>query len=209
MKRRTMLLGRCGTTLTSIGLAMLLASLIPQAMTSDFRGDRNFQGETCVVAYYQNNLTPQNSLTVNITANNTVRVYLLETSFQTIYDWLNEHCPQTPGVMPSPFRTFNQICLTEFLAANPQITTIEKEVGTEETILEYTPTRLTNVTVIICNPNPSTVKVDYRVSVFLSIAPKVKLQTLSQITIPFGLALTVPWIANSFMAKREKQNLQS
>ncbi|MEM1566317.1 MAG: hypothetical protein QW510_04425 [Candidatus Bathyarchaeia archaeon] len=205
MKRWTVLLGRCGTALIAVGLAMFLVSLIPQATISSFQGIRSLQRENCIVVYYQDNLTPQNSLTVDITANNTVKAYLLETNFRMIYDWLNEHYPPAPGTRP--FLTFNKTCLTEFLTANPQITVIEKE-GAEGTILEYTPTKMADVTLILCNPNPSTVEVNYKVSVLLGIAPGVKLQTLGQITVPIGLALTALWTAGSFKAKMEEHKLQ-
>ncbi|MBS7647721.1 MAG: hypothetical protein QXK93_02000 [Candidatus Bathyarchaeia archaeon] len=203
MKRWMILLGRCGTTIIAIGLALFLVSLIPQATVRSFSGSGDLQAKTWRT-YYQSVLTPQNSLNIKIKANNTIRAYLLEVSFQTIYDWINKIHPQIPGT--DPLQIFNQTLLTEFLEANPQTIAIEKEVvNNRETMLEYMPTKIANVTLILCNPNVVRVQVNYEGSEFLNVAPKAKLQTVSEIITPIGAILTVPWIARSFK-ERKKHN---
>lgn len=200
MKKLINLFGRGGTILIAIGCATLLVSLIPSARVGSFSGSGAVEGKTWQWRY-ESVLTPQQSLSVSVTANGTLKVYLLEVNPQTIYKWINETHPQSPT---EPFQFLNEKYLIEFMEADPQTVVIQKETSNGETKLEYTPTKITNVTLIFHNPNPSLAEFDYDGSVLLTMAPKVKMQTLSQIIIPIGFALTLPWIINSYKMKKEK-----
>ncbi|MEM2105151.1 MAG: hypothetical protein QXV21_01610 [Candidatus Bathyarchaeia archaeon] len=204
MKRWTILLGRGGAILIAIGCATFLVSLIPSATVGNFKGNGGLWAETWDVRY-ENVLSPQQGLSVSVTANSTIKVYLLEVRFQTIYEWINETHPHLYETNPS--QMFNETYLTEFLEANPQTVAIEREIGDGGTNFEYTPTKVTNVSLVFCNPNPSFTQISYEGYMLLIIAPKAKMQILSQITIPVGFVLTLPWIvAYSKTKKKSMRN---
>jgi hypothetical protein len=219
VKRWTILLGRGGTILVVIGCAVLLVSLIPSATIGTLKGSGGLEGKTWGIRY-ETILTPQQSLNINITANNTLKIYLLEVSYQTIYEWINETYPLNL-TLPQPQNSgieliynWNETYLIgflEFLKANQQnAIPIEKEIsGDVTTSLEYTPTKMTNITLILRNPNPDFVEVNYEGSISLIMAPKAKMQTISQITIPVGFVLALPWIINFLKTKKEKSATQN
>lgn len=197
MRRRIVLLGRGGTVLIAIGCATLLASLMPSASIGSFGGGGSLMGKTWEWVS-ERILTPQQSLSVSITANNTIKVYLLEVSYQTIINWINENYPQSPEPLH-----FQETYLMDFLETNPQTKAMEKIAGNGKTTLEYIPTKITNITLILHNPNPGFVKFNIEGSVFQTIVPKAKMQTLSQIIIPLGFVLAIPWIIKSFKVERK------
>jgi len=200
VRRWIILLGRGGTILIAIGCATLLVSMIPSARVGSFSGSGGITGKTWQWRY-ESVLTPQQSLSVSITANGTLKVYLLEVSSQTVYNWINETHPHIPS--SEPFQFWNETYLIEFIEANPQTVAIQKEISNSETKLEYTPTKITNITLVFHNPILSFVELNYEGLVLLTMAPKVKMQTLSQTTIPIGFVLTLPWIMNSYKMKKK------
>jgi hypothetical protein len=202
VNRWIVLLGRGGTILIAIGCASLLVSLIPSAKVGSFSGSGVATGKTWYWPY-EHVLTPQQCLSVSISANGTLKAYLLEVSFQTIYNWIKETHPQSPG--SEPFQYWNETYLIEFMTANSQTVAIQKEIIDGEASLEYTPTKITNITLVVHNPNPSFVKYNCEGSVLLTMAPKITVQTLSQTTIPLGFFLTIPWIINTYKMRKEKQ----
>ena len=203
MNRWIALLGRGGTILIAIGCASFLVSLIPSARVGSFSGSGRLVAKTWE-RWYESILTPQQCLSVSISANNTLKAYLFEVSFQTIYNWIKETHPQSPG--SEPFQYWNETYLTEFIEANQQTVAIQEEIINGEASLEYTPAKITNVTLIVHNPNPSFVKFNCEGSVLLTMAPKIKMQALSQTTIPLGFFLTILWIIT--ITKRGKKDQQ-
>lgn len=193
MKRGITLIGRGGAILIAIGFAILLASFIPPAISSRSYGIQILLGKTWR-PIYEALLTPQESLSISITTNNTINIYLLEVSFQTIYDWMKKVNPQIPEQKFLP--NLDEKYLIEFLKANPYVTIIQKEVYHNE-ILEYTPTKIMNITLIIHNPNPSYIRANHEILTLVIKAPKIRAQNISQIVILLGFTLTIPWIINT------------
>jgi hypothetical protein len=165
-------------------------------------GSGAIMGKTWVW-YYESVLTPQQGLSVSISANGTFKAYLLEVNSQTIYNWINETHPQSPT--PEPFQFWNETYLTEFIEANPQTVAIYKEIINGEAKMAYTLTKITNVTLVFHNPNPGFIEFNFEGSVLLTMAPKGTMQTLSQTTIPIGFVLILPWIINSYKMKKENR----
>jgi len=196
MKRLTVLIGRIGTVLLAIGLALLLVSLIPPmgGQTSSHMSTFHLYPETWRDVHGEV-LTPQHRLNVSITANGTLNVYLLELSSQTIYRWIDEHNPE-PFTVPSNVTYFQ-----EFLQAAPESILWQKEIHNETIQHEYIPTKVTNATVVLSNPSLDTMKIDYSTSIVTLIAPTGKVQILAQWAIPIGFVLALPWLISSCRMK--------
>lgn len=196
MKRWTILIGRIGTVFLAIGLALLLVSLIPPmgGQTSSHMGTLYLDPETWRDLHGEV-LTPQQRLSLRITANAALNVYLFELSSHIIYSWINEHHPE-PTTIP-----WNVTYFEEFLQANQESVFWQREIHNETIEHEYTPTKVANATVVLSNPSSDIINIDYSASTATLIAPTGKVQTLAQWTIPLGFVLALPWIINSLRAK--------
>jgi len=194
MKRWAILLGRCGTVLLSIGLAMLLVSFIPSAQTSTterafFLYPNEWRGND------EGILTPQQSLRFSVDTNGTLKVYVLEVNFGTVWQWINE---RHPGMGIYSNVTFFE----EFLAANPEPIAWQYEIPNGRIEYEYVPTKITNTTVFFSNPTLNSDWVQY--SAFLSavVAPRGKVRTLAEWAMPFGVVLALPWLISWLRTRR-------
>ncbi|RLI44751.1 hypothetical protein DRO69_06680 [Candidatus Bathyarchaeota archaeon] len=202
MKRWKIFLGRGGTVLIAIGLALLLVSLIPSAQVGSFtvsgwiifpkRFETSFEGV----------LTPQQGLQVTITANDTLTVYILEVRAYTLYEWINEHHPEKEMTFD-----FNVTNLEEFLETNPDKIGWQKEM--REGKIEYVPTKVTNATLVFSNPSSNYIRVDYEGSMISLVAPGTKVRNLAQWTIPIGFVLTLPWLTQLWKEKTTHRSAQN
>jgi hypothetical protein len=195
MKRWIILLGRLGTVFLAVGLALLLVSLIPSAQTNSFMGSTSVFQRTWAPWYYQGVLTPQQSLRFSVTANGSLNVYSLEVSSQTIYGWISD-------------RHFDQIVYStnityfdEFLEANGESIRWQAQTQNGKVEYEYTPTKITNATLAISNPNYYSIDVEYEGSVTGQLAPIRKVRTLAEWSIPLGFVLALPWLTDLLRTK--------
>jgi hypothetical protein len=201
MKRWIIFLGRGGTVLIAIGLALLLVSLIPSATIISFGrsgyvvGSKTFEP----LSYYESIITPQQGLQVTFAANDTLTVYILEVRTQTLYDWINEHHP------PEPYgrSLFNVTNLEEFLEANPDLIGWQGEM--REGKIDYVPTKVTNATLILSNPSSDDITVEYEGSITTLIAPGTKVRNLAQWAIPIGFVLALPWLTQLLKEKTTRR----
>lgn len=187
MRRLTIFLGRSGTVLLAVGLALLLISLIPAAQMGSFSGFSTLGPNSIYIPSSENVLTPQQGLRINATANGTLNVYLLEVSLLTIYDWIREN-------QPEPFDIWNATYFEEFLEANPGSVGWHNEIQDGEIDYEYVPTRITNATLAFSNTSSDIIRLEFEISVTGLVAPRTKVLTLVQWTIPLGFVLVLPWL---------------
>ena len=85
MKRLRIILGRSGTTLVAISLALLLVSIIPQPQYSRSAGSALLLQEKFRIISSQQDLTPQQELEITVTVDGKVKIYLLEMSSQLLF----------------------------------------------------------------------------------------------------------------------------
>jgi hypothetical protein len=204
MKRWIIFLGRGGTVLISVGLALLLVLLTPPARSGGFNGRTYVAPEMWGPLShfeYVPTLTPQQGIQVTIRANGTLNVYLLEVSTQTLYDWISEHHPE----QEMTYDFFNLTRLEEFLEANPDSIAWQEEM--HERKIEYVPTKVTNVTMILSNPTSDYIIVDYEGSITSLVAPGTKVRNLAQWAIPIGFVLALPWLAQLRKEKTAHRDL--
>jgi len=203
MKRWIIFFGRGGTALLAIGLALLLASLIPTiqiiiSMDSDILSRRTWSsGRT-----YEGVLTPQHNLRFSVTANATLNVYVFEVSTQTIYSWISEHHPDLI------YLPLNVTYLEEFLEANPNSIGWNTTIDNGNIEHEYIPTKITNATLAFSNPSLDSTSVEWQVFVTGQVAPVTKVRSLAQWTIPIGFVLALPWLTNFLRAKTRRRSSQ-
>lgn len=199
MKRWTIFLGRGGTVLISIGFALLLVSLIPPAQSGSSSGGGGI-GPKMFQTLSEYVLTPQQGLEVTINASDTLTVYILEVSTQTLYDWISEHYSE----QETPFFDYNNITrLEEFLKANPDSIGSQKEM--REGKIDYIPTKVTNATLIFSNPSSHYITLEYESSITSVVAPGTKIRNLAQWTIPIGFVLALPWLTQLWKEKTARQ----
>jgi len=197
VKRWITFSARGGTVLIAIGLALFFVSLIPPATSDGFEGEglyvapKTFSHWSC----FEGTLTPQQGLEIKLTFNGTVNVYLLEVSTQTLYDWILEHYPEQQMTFPD---FFNVTRLEEFLDANPDSIGWQEEMREGE--IEYVPTGVTNVTVILSNPSSDYVIVEYKVSITALVAPQTKVRNLAMWIVPAGFILALPLLISVWRA---------
>ncbi len=187
MKRWITFLGRCGTVLITIGLALILVSLIPSAQLGTSQGSAAVPPKW-VESSVEMILTPQQGLRISIAANGTLDVYILEVSSQVLHQWGNNDF-------------LNVTDLEEFLEANSGVIGWYGEVRNGRIGHEYVPTKVTNATLVFSNPSSEYVPVDYEASMMSSLAPGAKVRNLAQWAIPVGFAFSLPWLTQMWRRK--------
>ena len=202
MKRRIIFIGRGGTVLITIGLALLLVSRIPSdSLASAFlctyippkvsqRANLQFYRESPgpVQPFYEILLTPQEGLRILIWANTTINVYILEVSFQIFYQWVGDDI-------------LNVTDLDEFLKANPGVIGWSGEVYNGYIEYEYVPTKVTNATLVFSNPSSEIAHVDADVAQISRLA-RIKTRNLGQWVSPIGFVLSLPWLTQTWKKKQ-------
>jgi len=192
MKRWTTVLGRVGTVLIAISLALLLVSLIPQIDLISYRGGTSVSPEQ-VSTTGSRVLNPQQEVQVAVTVEGTLTVYLLE---------INVELQFVNGTFDY---NFNVADLQELLQEHPDRVTWEREVENEDYEWSYIPTRVMNATIVFYNPSDSeTAYVEYDVALKSSLAPRDKVRTIAYCATPIGIILAIPWLLNSWKQRKQK-----
>ena len=193
MKRWTTILGRGGTTLIAISLALLLVSLIPQIQTSSSKGGGPLSPGGISIVFHQQNLNPQQELEVAVTVEGTLTVYLLELSMEL------EFSPDAGF----DYR-FNVTGLQQILQENRDLIIWEHEVENGDYKRSYTPTRVMNATVIAYNqPDSEIAYLEYDVALQSGLAPGDKVRTIAYFAAPIGVILAIPWLVNIWKERKQ------
>ncbi|PVX25527.1 MAG: hypothetical protein CW691_04380 [Candidatus Bathyarchaeum sp.] len=190
MKRSITMLGRLGTVLVAISLALILVSLIPQLDLLNYQVTRELSPEQ-VFASGSQALSPQQGFGLKVTTEDTINIYLLEISNQ-------DPLPEVNLLFD------NATELQEFLDANPELIIWENNLENEQFEESFTPTKVVDVTLVFYNPTSEVVTVDYELTLTSSVAPKEKVQNISLWTTLIGIILAIPWLVNRW--KQRKQN---
>jgi len=193
VKRWTTILGRGGTTLIAISLALLLVSLIPSIQMSSSEGSGRLPPEGIMILFHQQNLNPQQELEVAVTVEGTLTVYLLELNIELEFN------PETGFV-----QRFNSTDLQQILQENRDLIIWEHEVENGDYKRSYTPTRILNATLIVYNPSDSeNAYLDHSVSLQSSLAPGDKVRTIAYWAAPIGVILAIPWLVNIWKERKQ------
>jgi hypothetical protein len=190
MKRWATVLGRVGTVLVAISLALLLVSIIPQIQMFHSEGAGPLLPGGIRVVFNQPNLTPQEEVELAVTVEGKATVYLLE---------MNLELQMANG-------TFDYAFDVTDLQENPDLIIWEHEVENEEYTRSYTPTRLMNITSVVYNkPDSETAYFQYELTVTSALAPKEKVLTIAYFAAPIGIILAIPWLLNFWKQRKTKK----
>ena len=194
MKRWTTVLGRVGTVLIAISLALLLVSLIPQIQMSRSEGSGPLSPGGIRVVFNQQYLNPQQEVQVAVTVEGTLNIYFLEITLELEFT-------TTAGFGYG----FNSTDLQEVLQEHPEQIIWEHEVENGDYERSYTPTRVMNATVVVYNPpNSESAYLEYNVALQSSVAPGDKVRTIAYCAAPIGIVLAIPWFLNSWKQRKQK-----
>lgn len=194
MKRWLLVLGRVGTVLIAVGLALLLVSLIPSTTTSSFVGSHFVAPDTfeplgvnsgpfadmnaTFYSQFFSTLTPQQELKVDLECSGSIQVFLLKISMMDLMNNFSgtEH---------------TSTLFEEFLQANPEVISWQGEIL--EGVVDYIPTEVVNVTMVFSNPSSNKISIEYSGSILNLLAPAEKVRTLAMWVIPIGFVIAFPW----------------
>jgi len=208
LKRWPIVLGRVGTVLLAVGLALLLVSLIPSGqiggstMTGESVGAASWWGDDLQFLTTQPTLTPEQTLHITVNTAGTVNVTLVDTTVEAIMTWIG-------NIQPPVTALFNVSYFDQFVKSNPTLIVWQRELNNNATIdYDYVPTDVVsidqiNMSLIASNYGSNSVIVQYFGSVESGVAPTMKARTLSEFAIPIGAALTIPWL-NELARTRRK-----
>ena len=208
MSRRTTILGRGGTVLIAISLALLLVSLIPSTQTNQYDHRTDVPSKTTTplslhdlpspfISYFDRVLTPQQGLQMSFTANGTLDVYILEVDYMTIFNWLNFHRDE-------PSSDFNVTSLEAFLEEYTNSIGWQQQIDSEQIDYTYIPTKVTNTTIFFANPSSDNIRVYHTLAIISLVAPSNKVLNIALWTTPIGIILAVPWLANMWKQRKHK-----
>lgn len=192
MKRWATVLGRVGTVLIAISLALLLVSIIPLIQLSATEGRMPISPENIRIAYNSHNLNPQQEVQVAVTVEGTLTVYLIEMSVESR---LGE------GIFELGF---NVTDLQELEKEHPDRIIWDDPVENSDYERSFTPTRVMNATVVFYNPSSEIAIAEYDISLKSSLAPGEKVRTIAYFAAPIGIVLAIPWLLNSWKQRKHK-----
>jgi len=209
MKRWTTILGRGGTTLIAISLALLLVSLIPPITLSRPRGVMYISSKE-VHAPYNRILTPQEELRINITVEGNINAYLLEVSREPLTEELDETENDTAtfnhfGVITYKplFETADE--LEDFLETQADLIIWAHTLEDESFEMRYSPTRVMNATFVVYNPSSVDAVVNFEATITSSLAPAEKVRTIAYFAAPIGVIMAGPWLLSDWKQKKQKE----
>ena len=187
MKRWMNILGRGGTTLIAISLALLLVSLVPQIEIGNSSGNSSIKTGQIRFLFPMRNLTPQQEMQIVITADGTLNVALLEISIGGTL---------VPG--------FNFTDLQELREEHPEKILWESEIKDRRFERNYTPTRIVNATVVAYNLGSDMTNFDYDISVQSILAPGDRVRTIAYFAAPIGIVLAIPRLLDIWRQRKKK-----
>lgn len=185
MKRPIVVLGRFGTVLIIIGLAMIIISLIPAAQTHNFSGIKDIKPKrfsswpsSPLNMPYSLVLTPQQSLHVAVKVNTTITVYLLDVNATYLTEQTGDDSSK----------------LVQFLETHDIVLWQKEVVNREIELKEYVPPKVVNALLVFSNLGSETAYIEYEGSISSLIAPTKRVQTPAIWLISIGIVLAIPWL---------------
>jgi hypothetical protein len=192
VKRWVNVLGRVGTTLIAISLALLLVSFIPSTQISSSKGSGGVQPGQFMVVFSPGTITPQEEVQTAITVNGTLNIYLLAVNIQ--FQFINGNFSYN----------FNLTDLQELLEEHPEQIKWQHEVENSHYERNYNPTKVMNATVVAYNQGSETAQIEYDVALESILAPGDKVRTIAFVAAPIGVIMAVPWLLDLWKQRKKK-----
>lgn len=188
---------RGGFVLLAFAISLLVISLIPSQGLVSSGGSPAVPPQTFQSSPYAIFLTPQQNLVFTATVNGNADVFLLTVSQNTILDWISVHNVTD--------YTFNQTNLGAYLSANKGNVAHFWHGVANQTISEsYTPTTVTNVTIVFSNLGRQIANIQFQTTVNAQLAPAARLQALYLWAFSLGVLLVLPQLIVMWNRRRSK-----
>jgi hypothetical protein len=213
------LLGRTGTVILMVGLALVLVSLLPPTSQSEHSSSGSMSPEE-----YEIELSrvyrPQTGFQISVESTDNVLVYILGVSPLEFDNWetrVREAYPDVDDI----FIDFNVVPLIFVKEAYPDldvpqfwdvidimrnVAVLDKGLQTHPEIVlwqspsstalsrEFFPTEDLYITVVVANPSPDRVEVETKIRDLTVLAPKERVILPALLLISIGIALAIPWL---------------
>ncbi len=210
------LVGRIGTSLLVIGIALYLVYLIPSISFNSTAAES--AGAVMPEKYMYSttsSLSPTRGIHIDATGNLTFRIVLLGVSYPAFFNWTNDwardHGGSPLGGLQgvSVYNGFdNYTALQAYIAQFPSRVLLDATGNSSQPVLrDYTPTTESNATFTIANPSSTFMEMNYTITYLGSVAPKGPTLLFAEIFMPVGLILAGPWLYGAITARRNR-NLQ-
>lgn len=199
------LIGRLGMVFLCTGLALGLVSLIPSAqMGATYGGSSQIQAEKYTQLYLPYSpLTPQSGVHIWVESDSSLNVYILGISpsdFQNwTASWVKEHFPELPEY-EYWMASLNMSVLNAFLESRSE-SVLWQSGATSRVSTDFFPETVSDATGVVANPSSSQIDYSYEIKSLTSLAPKARMVLLTEVLLPLGAVLAVPWIYMSRFRK--------
>ena len=213
------LLGRTGTVILLVGLALVLVSLPPPASPSQSSHAGSMSPEEYRI-HHSGVYRPQTGFQISMESTDNVRVYLLGVGLLEFNNWKTQVREAYPDLefMLSDFFVVPLIFVREAYPDldDPQIEDImdimwnvavlDKGLQRHPEIIlwesppsstlshEFLPADVLYITVIVANPSPDRVEVETKTKKLTVLAPKERVVLPAVLLISIGIALAIPWL---------------
>ena len=189
-------IGRTGTSLLVLGLALALVLIIPPMPSGGKWGVRGARKPFSYIHDFRGLFFLQTGLQISVTSNTTFQLYLLSTTpFQMtvqIRSWLAEQYPTMNSTQIYEL-SCNASIFETYLQAYSQDVLLQASVD-EEWSIEFFPPRMANVTFVYSNPSPTGVDFDLLVTEVTTLVVKEQVLVPTVVLIFSGGVLVLPWI---------------
>jgi len=200
MKRWTILVGRFGTVLISVSLALMLISLIPAREQTYSSYSSTLQpSRFSLSGPSEFTLNPQQGIRVAMNSSDKLTVYTVQSNYTYISNWLSHNVPAG-----NYSRMWETSMLEAFFGNHSDIISYQQNV-TGEDEFEYIPTMVEQAILVFANYDNKTVTYEYQTTIINLVAPSMKMLTTAEIIIPVGLVLSAPWFISFWKEKQKKR----
>ncbi len=212
------LLGRIGTVILMIGLALLVFSLIPSGA--------GFQPQPQPIEPEQYMLwslgvyTPQTGLQISVNSSDNVHVYLLGVSPVELDNWttqIGEAYPVFGYGLPASFAVplifvreahpgLNDTQIEGIMDVMWDVAVLDKGLQAHPDIIlwdpppsstfshELLPADTLDIMAVVANPSSNTVEVNMEIRDLAAVAAKERVILATRLLISIGIALAIPWL---------------
>ena len=213
------LLGRIGTVILMIGLALLVFSLIPSGAGYEPAWSQPIEPEQYIIREVY---SPQTGLRISVESTDNVHVYLLGVNSVELDNWrtlLREAYPDLDEI----FIEFWVVPMIFFHEAYPEetppnlddpqtwdmmwdVAVLDKGLQTHPEIIlwdpppsssfshELFPADALDIMAVVANPSSSAVEVDMEIRDLAAVAAKERVIVAARLLIPIGIVLAIPWL---------------
>ena len=220
------LLGRIGTVILAIGLALLIAWLIPSGSGSWSGWSQPIEPEQYIIRE-SGVYSPQTGFQISVESTDNIRVYLLGVNSVELDNWRTSVREAYPDLDDMWIRIFT-VPLIFVREAYPDlddpqiedimdivwnVSVLDKGLQTHPEIIlwdpppsssfshELFPADTLDIMAVVANPSSNTVEVETRITDLTALAPKERVILPAILLISIGIALAIPWLISKKVKK--------